>query len=79
MKNKLIVLFGWYGVFAIVLAYALLSFGVIDSTSLVYQILNITGALGIVIISFHKKNYQPAILNTIWMIVGIMAIIKIIF
>lgn len=55
MKNKLIVLFGWYGVFAIVLAYALLSFGVIDSTSLVYQILNITGALGIVIISFHKK------------------------
>ena len=42
-------IFGWYGTVAIVIAYALVSFSVIESTNIWYQILNATGALGILI------------------------------
>lgn len=77
MPNKFLELFGWYGTCAIVLAYALNSFGIIDSGSLTYQLLNLTGALGIVAISFHKKNYQPGVLNVVWFLVALIAIVNI--
>ena len=68
---------GWYGAIAIILAYALLSFNIIVSKSIVYQLLNATGAIGIVYISFKKKAYQPGVLNIIWTIIAIVAIIRI--
>ncbi|MDO8529368.1 MAG: hypothetical protein Q7S18_01740 [bacterium] len=67
---------GWYGTIAIVSAYALLSFGIINSDSSLYQILNATGALGIVVISFKKKAYQPGVLNIIWTVIAVIALIK---
>ncbi len=81
MKYKKLVeeLIGWYGTVAIVGAYALLSFGVIDANSLIYQLLNGTGAIGIVYISLKKKAYQPAVLNVVWTIIAAAAILGIIF
>lgn len=70
---------GWYGTVAIVAAFALVSFSFIQPTSLVYQILNGTGALGIVYISFLRKAYQPAVLNIIWTLIAVVAILKILF
>lgn len=67
---------GWYGAVAIVAAYALNSFGFISSVSIYYQLLNFTGALGIAYISFYKKAYQPAILNIVWGIIALAAIVK---
>lgn len=77
MKNKLFEIYGWYGTFVIVLAYVLVSFSIIDATNVWYQVLNGTGALGIVAVSFHHKNYQPGVLNIIWSIIAIIAIVKI--
>ncbi|MBI4037297.1 transporter [Candidatus Daviesbacteria bacterium] len=77
--NRLVELFGWYGGGAIVLAYILLTFSVLSSTSFIYQFLNLTGALGIVTVSLSKKAYQPALLNIIWSLVALFAIFKIIF
>jgi len=76
--NKKIIdeIIGWYGTIVIVLAYALLSFGLITSNNLVYQILNCTGALGIVYISLKKKTYQPAVLNIVWILIAIIAMIR---
>lgn len=68
--------FGWYGTIAILSAYALLSFGFIP-TGLIYQVLNGTGALGIVYISFKKKNYQPGVLNIAWAVIAAIAIVQI--
>ena len=79
MNQKIIdEIFGWYGTFAILLAYALVSFNVIPPLSFLYQLLNLTGALGIVYISFKKKTYQPGVLNLIWAIVALIAIIKLV-
>jgi hypothetical protein len=77
MKEKIIdEALGWYGTFAILLAYALVSLGIISSQTFIYQILNGTGALGIVYISFKKRAYQPGILNIIWSIIALIALIK---
>ncbi len=73
MRQKIVdEIFGWYGTFAIVLAYALVSFGIISSLSFIYQILNGTGALGIVYISFKKKAYQPGVLNIVWAVIAFL-------
>ena len=70
---------GWYGAAAIVLAYILNSFSIIAANTLVYQLLNLTGAIGIIIISVMKKTYQPAAVNIIWAIVAVIALVKIAF
>lgn len=77
MKKYIEEIVGWYGTVAIVVAYAMTSFGVLATSSLIYQILNGTGALGIVYISLKKKAYQPGVLNIIWAIIALIAIINI--
>ncbi len=74
--KRLVELCGWYGMAAILLAYALVSFSAISATSLTYQILNGTGALGIVLISLRRKAYQPAVLNLIWFLIAIVGVCK---
>ena len=69
---------GWYGVLAILFAYALVSFGFVTANSYVYQLLNLTGASGIVIETVSKRDKQPAVLNTIWAVVALVAIIRLI-
>jgi len=71
-------LIGWYGTFAILFAYVLVSFEVLLPTALPYHLLNGTGALGIVYISFKKKAYQPGVLNVIWALIAFIAIISLI-
>lgn len=70
---------GWYGAIAIMTAFALSSFSVIKPTDLLYQILNLTGAAGIVLVSFYKRAYQPGILNIIWAVIALVSIMKILF
>ena len=71
-------IFGWYGAMVILLAYALVSFSYIEPTNIWYQILNGTGALGIVAVSFYKKAYQPGVLNALWAVIALLAIVQII-
>lgn len=65
---------GWYGVFAILLAYALVSFSFLLSDSWLYQALNATGAIGIVIETYSKRDYQPALLNAVWTLIALVAL-----
>lgn len=76
MKNKTISFVGWYGVLAILLAYGLVTFNIVEARSYIYQLLNLTGALGIVIEATTKKDIQPAVLNIVWAIVAIIAVIQ---
>lgn len=77
LRTRLIESVGWYGTVAIVLGYALVSFSVVQPTNVWYQLLNGTGALGIVIVSFAKRAYQPGVLNIVWTIIALIAIIRI--
>lgn len=77
MKRRIIEVLGWYGTTAIIGAYALNSFGLLSSLNINYQLLNLTGAIGITVVSFNKRDYQPGVLNFIWTIIALIAIIKI--
>ncbi|MEI8223966.1 MAG: hypothetical protein WCG20_02475 [bacterium] len=75
--KKVIEGFGWYGTIAILSAYGLVSFSVLQPTDIWYQVLNGTGALGIVTVAFSKKDYQPVVLNTVWVLIAVIAAIQI--
>lgn len=79
MKRKLIELLGWYGTVAIIGSFALASFSILQPTGLLYQLLNLTGAVGVITISLHKKVYQSVVLNIVWIIIALVAILRIIF
>jgi len=78
-KKLIAELAGWYGAVAILTAYTLVSFKVISADELVFQLLNLTGAIGIIIISTYKKVAQSILLNCVWGIVAIIAIFNILF
>jgi len=79
MNNFAIEVFGWYGVVAILGAYALLSFNIITANRMSFQILNFTGAIGIIIVSIAHRNYQPAVIDIVWAMIALIALIKIVF
>ena len=76
MKKRWTEILGWYGVTAILLAYLLNSLNIINSSNLWYSILNLTGAIGIVIDAWRQKNYQPVVLNLVWGLVAFIVILR---
>ena len=80
MKPKKIIIesLGWYGVLAILSAYALISFLVIEPDSWQYQLLNISGSIGIIVSSVSKRDYQPVVLNVAWLLIAVVALFGVI-
>jgi len=68
---------GWYGALATLGAYFLISFGLVGPKDLKYQLLNLSGAIGLAIICFYKRTYQPLFVNIIWILIATLAIIYI--
>lgn len=65
---------GWYGTIAIVGAYIGVSFRLISPTGAAYQLLNLTGALGIAVISIVKNVRQSIVLNLFWALIAAVAL-----
>jgi len=76
MKSNAISFVGWYGVCAILGAYILVSFGLIVTKSYAYQLLNLTGAIGIMLEAASKKDKQPVVLNIVWAAVALIALVQ---
>jgi hypothetical protein len=76
-KETIIEAMGWYGAVAIIIAYLLVSFGFIAPDGATYQLLNFSGAIGIIIVSYIKKVMQPVVLNIFWALIAFVALIKI--
>lgn len=77
MKRNFTELLGWYGVVAILAAYFLNIFNLLSTSSIYYSILNLTGALGIVIDAWKQKDYQPMVLNVVWGLVALIALLRV--
>ena len=77
-KNMLAEIAGWYGMLAILAAYLLVSFDVVASSSLAFQLLNLSGAIGIIVISLHKRVVQSVVLNIVWVVIALAAIARMI-
>ena len=66
---------GWIGVLFILAAYALITLRVLDASSLAYGLLNALGAIGIMVSSYFKRDFQPVLLNLVWLVVAVIGII----
>lgn len=70
---------GWIGVSAILGAYLLNMFGAVAADELLYAALNTVGASLVALEAFGKRDYQPAVLNMVWMLAGIVALARFFF
>jgi hypothetical protein len=69
-------IFGWLGAILVVTAYTLSSFSVLQPTSIIYQLMNLIGSVGILIVSAKKRNYQPVLTNIVWLTIALIGIIS---
>ena len=68
---------GWIGGALILAGYFLLSAGKLDAKSPVYQWLNVIGAAGFIANSGWNGAWPSAVLNIIWVGIGVVALIRI--
>ena len=68
---------GWVGAGLILGAYLLLSLGKVTGQSPLYQGMNIVGAVGFVINGWWHGAIPSAVLNVIWLLIGIITLWRI--
>lgn len=68
---------GWAAMGLILAAYALLSAGKLDARSRTYQVLNVLGAAGFIVNSGWNGALPSAVLNVIWLGIGLYALWRI--
>ncbi len=67
---------GCVGAIIILIAYALLQMGKLDSNSLLYSLLNLGGAVMILISLLYSWNLAAAIMEITWIIVSLYGVLK---
>ena len=65
---------GWVGALLVLAAYGLVSTERVSSRSLSYQALNIGGAVGLVMNSAWNGAIPSAVVNLIWIGIGVSAL-----
>lgn len=70
----LIDIVGWAGAALILGAYALLTAGRVDGQSVIYQGMNVVGALGFIANGWWHGAMPSAVLNVIWAGIGLVAL-----
>lgn len=75
MKNIWINSTGWIGVACLIGGYVLLSFSFIDQ-GLLYQLLNLVGAIGLGLTAWVTRNRQSLYVQIFWGIIAISALIR---
>jgi len=76
--NLLIDILGWIGSVEVIAAYGLNSYQKIKSDSLAFQLLNLTGAIFLIVNSIYKEAYPFTFINTVWSIIAVVAIVGIV-
>ncbi len=67
---------GWMGMILMILDYLLLAIKRLKFNSLIYNLLNLFGGVGILISAFYAKLWPVVILNIFWIGVAVFAIYK---
>lgn len=67
---------GWIGSVEVLLAYGLNSYQKLRSDSLAFYILNLTGAIFLIIYTVYKEAYASAFINIVWVIIAALALAR---
>lgn len=73
----LIDVIGWIGSVEVILAYGLNSYHKINSSSLLFQVLNLTGGAFLIVNTVYYGAFPSAFINVIWVMIAIPAIYQI--
>ena len=76
-ERWLVEISGWTGATLILLAYLLLSMGRLTGRSAAYQGMNVVGAAGFIVNGWWHGALPSASLNVIWMMIGAVALARI--
>jgi hypothetical protein len=74
--NVAVEIVGWAGAGLILLAYLLLSAGRLEARSVLYQGLNLVGAIAFVINSGWNGAVPSAALNVVWAAIAVFALVR---
>jgi len=74
----LINILGWIGSIEVIAAYALTSYQKLKPDSITFQLLNLTGAIFLIINSLYKQAYPFTFINSVWSVIAIVAIVGIV-
>lgn len=77
IRNQFAEIAGWYGMTAILAAYFMVSVNFIPASGWLFQGLNISASLALMILAISKNVIQSAILNGIWAAIGVFAVYRI--
>lgn len=75
--NELTTIAGWIGTILILAAYFLVSSRKIKPTSSAYQLLNLFGALGVLLNTLVNKAWPAVSLQIAWSLIALVALISI--
>lgn len=77
MKTRSIIFntIGYLGALAIIVAFTMISFNIVQSGDFVYLILNMVGATGILIDAFYHDDYPAGFLHVVFAGVAFAAIV----
>lgn len=67
---------GWVGAGLVLVAYGLLSAGKLTARGVAYQLMNVVGAVGMLINGYVRGALPSAALNLIWMGIGLYVLAK---
>ncbi|OJV14753.1 MAG: hypothetical protein BGO21_18840 [Dyadobacter sp. 50-39] len=67
---------GWLGVVAYVVAYLLLTVGVLKPNGYPFHILNMVGAGTLIVYSLEYGDKPNVAVNVIWLMIGVGAVIR---
>lgn len=68
---------GWIGSVEVILAYGLNSYQKIKSDSLIFQFLNLTGGVFLIVNTYYYGAFPSTFINIIWVLIAAPAIIRI--
>lgn len=68
---------GWVGSIEVIAAYGLNSYQRIRSDSFIFQFLNLTGAIFLIVNTIYYGAYPSTFINIIWVVIAVPALFKI--
>ena len=68
---------GWVGAVELITAYALISYKKVDADSALFQWLNLTGSIFLIINTYYYKAYPSTVVNVFWLFIAFFALIRI--
>jgi hypothetical protein len=69
---------GWLGFFLIISAYLFVTIKVVEVSSAAYHLMNLTGALCMVVNARHNRARPLFWLNIVWSLIAIMGLLQLV-